>query len=152
MSTQEKVFKTQEGIEIKLKRVPPLLLQAVQSSFPPPPDPPMVVVEFNGKQEREQNPADPDYLNRVRQHDEERSMAVMDLLLTKGTVLPYTDEEIEQMFNELQEGIDIPLKGSKRVVVLKSLLYGDDIKGLMEAVQDSSIVTERVVQKKADAF
>lgn len=146
------LFVTQDGIEIKLKRVAPMLLQALQKSLPPPPKPPMVMVEFNGRMEREENPSDPDYLERVKRNEEDRSMAIMDYLLQKGTELPFSDEEIDQMFDEIQSGIDIAFKGDKKLVVLKSLLYGDDVRLLMEAVQDATAVTERVVQEKIKTF
>lgn len=75
-------FELSNGIVLKLKPVPPLLLQAINQEFVQP-DPPVVYMEDKGRDEP--NPNDPAYIKEVEALAAKQELAVHDLLLGVGT-------------------------------------------------------------------
>lgn len=94
-------FELSNGIILKIKSVPPFLVQAVQQEFKTP-RPPKVYIEEKGREE--ENPNDPEYLRTLQELEEKQDLAVNDLFLGAGTTvlsvpegyyLPEQDEWID---------------------------------------------------------
>lgn len=75
-------FTLSNGIILRIKSVPPFLVQAVQNEFRTP-TPPKVMIEEKGREE--ENPNDPAYLRLLEELDEQQSLAINDLFLAAGT-------------------------------------------------------------------
>lgn len=75
-------FTLSNGIVLKIKSVPPFLVQAVQNEFKTPP-PPKVMIEEKGREE--ENPNDPAYLRLLEELEEKQNLAINDLFLAAGT-------------------------------------------------------------------
>lgn len=75
-------FRLTNGIVLKMKPVPPLLLSAIQSEFKPP-KPPMVMNTDKGREE--ENPNDPTYLREMEEFVARQDAATNDLVLAIGT-------------------------------------------------------------------
>lgn len=82
-------FTLTNGIELTIKPVPPLLLQAVQEEFQQP-DPPVVWMEEKGRDEP--NPNDPTYVKEVEALETRQTVATNDLLLAVGTEVKHIPE------------------------------------------------------------
>lgn len=75
-------FELSNGIVLKIKSVPPFLVQAVQNEFKPP-TPPKVYIDEKGRDE--ENPNDPEYLRLLVDLDRQQELAINDLFLAWGT-------------------------------------------------------------------
>lgn len=75
-------FELSNGIVLRIKSVPPFLVQAVQNEFKAP-KPPKVMIEEKGREE--ENPNDPEYLRQLEELDEQQQLAINDLFLAWGT-------------------------------------------------------------------
>lgn len=75
-------FELSNGVILKIKSVPPFLVQAVQNEFKTP-TPPKVFIEEKGREE--ENPNDPEYLRLLVELEEQQTLAVNDLFLAAGT-------------------------------------------------------------------
>lgn len=75
-------FELSNGIVLKIKSVPPFLVQAVQNEFKTP-TPPKVMIEEKGREE--ENPNDPEYLRQLIELEEQQQLAINDLFLAWGT-------------------------------------------------------------------
>lgn len=75
-------YELTNGIVLRLKPVPPLLIQAVNNEFAPI-TVPTVFLEDKGR--KEENPNDPAYLKSVEEQEERQSLAIQDLVFAVGT-------------------------------------------------------------------
>ena len=75
-------FTLSNGIVLKIKSVPPFLVQAVQNEFKTP-APPKVYIEEKGREE--ENPNDPEYLRKLLELEDQQNLAINDLFLAAGT-------------------------------------------------------------------
>lgn len=75
-------FELSNGIVLKIKSVPPFLVQAVQDEFKTP-TPPKVFIEEKGREE--ENPNDPAYLRLLEELETQQNLAINDLFLAWGT-------------------------------------------------------------------
>lgn len=91
------------GIVLRLKSIPPFLIQAVNQEFKTP-SPPKVFIEEKGREE--ENPNDPNYLKLLDDLASEQQLAYNNLILGTGTEVdsipedyfpPESDEWIEQV-------------------------------------------------------
>lgn len=75
-------YELTNGIVLRLKPVPPLLIQAVNNEFAPVAVP-TVFLEDKGR--KEENPNDPTYLKSVEEQEERQNLAIQDLVFAVGT-------------------------------------------------------------------
>lgn len=77
------------GIILKLKVIPPLLISSVGNTIPEP-EVPVVFIEDKGRDEP--NPNHPAYINALKKRDDELNLATMNLILYAGTELKFVPE------------------------------------------------------------
>ncbi len=94
----KRTMRFSSGVEVKLLRLPPLLVQRVDEQFKDP-DPPMVEVEVHGKKETQPNPDDPDYAKQLKAVKIAKGWAYMTLVLLKGVEvkMPKDEEWLEEL-------------------------------------------------------
>ena len=70
------------GIELKIRKVPPLLVTRAQDQIEPPTIPTFYNTE---RQETEENPGHPDYVKAVERYNDRINVAAMNAMLLTGT-------------------------------------------------------------------
>lgn len=137
------------GIQVKVKKVSPFTLAAVQKRYPPP-RPPMAP-GVGG--ELEPNDADPDYLQALEDHTALRSEKVMQALFALGL-----DVEIDQAalteFKASMAALDIEITGDDKQVYIRHIAIGtkEDMDLISQAVTRTTLPTEEAVQEHLDTF
>lgn len=100
------------GVVLRIKSVPPLLLRAVATKIPEP----EVPIWHNEEKDRDEpNPADPDYIAALAKRDELQSMAIADMALMKGTEIfevpaGFPTPESDDWVAEIGENVELNLK------------------------------------------
>ena len=124
------------GEEIKLLRLPPLLVQRVDDQFPEP-EPSMVEVTVHKKKVMQPNPDDPDYHKELERVRTAKGWAYLDLVFLKG--IKFEIPEDEEWLEELRlAGIEVgDSKAAKRLAYVESVL--------ITSVRELEEVTGRVL-------
>lgn len=78
------------------RRVSPLLMLELRSSFPIP-EPPTQEVDYGGEKVLEPNETHPDYLRAMQKYNDELKERAMRLLIRRGVVLNWTDDMKEEL-------------------------------------------------------
>lgn len=170
---RQALFTLSNGIVIRLKPVPPMLMQAVNNSFEAP-NPPKIMMEEKGREE--ENPNDPDYLNTLVELAKANQLAVENLMYGVGTEFvsapegyygPDDDRWIEQVeFASRITGVELTLPREDKtlryifwlkmyamehsidVVILSRI--PSELGGIREGEVDEVIESFRRVPKRGD--
>lgn len=86
-------FTLSNGIVLKMKPVPPVLLQAVTNEFQPPPIPKVHIEEDD---RWEENPSDPSYIEELGKIAEAQNKALADLVMAVGSEVVSVPEGYER--------------------------------------------------------
>jgi len=144
----EDTMKLSSGEEIKLLRLPPLLVQRVDDQFPEP-EPPMVEVEVHGKKQMQPNPDDPDYDKELEAVRTAKGWAYLDLVFLKG--IKFEMPEDEEWLEELRlAGIEVgESKAAKRLAYVESVLITNvaELEEVTGRVLAMSGVTPQAIDK-----
>lgn len=93
-TTEKDTIILDSGVQLKIKKVPLLRIQAVLEQFKYPPVPEIYDPE---KDRTYKNPFDPTYQEMRREVDEQRTWAVIDAVLAFGTRLEYSPEDVPSL-------------------------------------------------------
>jgi hypothetical protein len=116
-------FELSNGIVLRIKPVPPLLIQGVTREFQTP-EPPKVYIQDQDRYE--ENPSDPAYLKQVNDLVEEQNIALVNLTLAMGTEIASVpegryppqakewEEQVKFAAEIIGKPLDIPPEGIKR--------------------------------------
>ena len=146
------------GIVLKIKAVPPLLVNRAQSLIERP-KPPVVFLEEKGREE--ENPNHPDYIAAVLKYREELSMVSAKICFLIGTSIKTIPEGWEGPEGETWvanlEIAGIPAGENERERYLNwlqcyAMTSEMDITGVLFAVSRASGVTEEEVRAAAESF
>ncbi len=153
------IIEFKSGVEVELRRVEPLLIYERLKGMREP-KVPKVFIESKGREE--ENPADPAYLEALRQYEQERADIIEDMIIALGTrvvsangVPKAEDEEWAETFDTL--GFEIaPIGKKKRYIQWFRLVAiggnSDDLRLFMEAMGRIQGVSEEDVAEAADSF
>lgn len=148
-------FTFSTGITVSLRRVSPFLLHAVQQQFPAP-KPPVIDVEYgDGKTRHEANEADPDYQDKLAEHQAMLNDKLNDLMLEGGIVVDFDANELEEAKRVVATiGAAFPEEASDKLAYIKYVCIGngDDITNVIRAIQGQSFPTEANVQQYVETF
>jgi hypothetical protein len=154
-------FVLENGVRLRIKRVPPLLIQTTGSKLKRP-TPPIVYIEEKGREE--ENPMSPSYLAAVEDYEFELGTLIINTLLMMGTELiecpnsfpgPADSGWVEPIEFLLGEGIVPENKPKVRYLLwLKyvALSTNDEIQDVARAVYRRVGVTEEDVSRAIDKF
>lgn len=145
------------GLLVRVKRVPPMLLADIIREIPRP-EPPTMWIEDLGRNEA--NPSDPDYLDRVQTWEAQIAMAMADCFLLMGVEILELPEGIPDpkttTWTKKFKALGRPVSSDpdlRRLLWLKYVaLSDDDLKMVMGAVGQLSMVKEGDVAKATDLF
>lgn len=156
MAIQLHTFKD-TGVQVRIRKVSPLLILKLRESFPPPKPPMQDVEQLDGKKTREPNPAHPDYVQALADHDALMEQRVRKLLITRGVEFEWTEErrlEVAEIRQSWREMYDQELDGDDKEVYISYVAIGsgEDLTELIEAVARRSQPTEAEVENALSRF
>lgn len=160
VTTSQDTYTTKNGITLKIKPVPPMLIQDAGRRLKPP----KVPTYYNkDKEVEEENPDDPDYTQALVQWNVDRADLVNGIILAWGTELVFVPESISpvdsdewvEMVKEVAD-LDVPTSRYKRYYCwLKwvALSNAEDFGNLLQrAALFSGVTTEAAVAQAAEEF
>lgn len=120
----KRTMKFRSGVEARLLRLPPLLVQRLDDQFKEP-DPPMVEVEVHGEKQLESNPDDPDYLAERERIRRIKGLAYLNLAFLKGLDIDMPEDE--EWLEELRlAGVEVgESKAAKKLAYIESVVITD---------------------------
>lgn len=155
--TPEKVILT-NGVVLKLRKVPPLLIQRAQDGIPVPKVP---TIYNTQREEAEENPSDPDYQKAVARYEDAVNTAALNVLMLTGTSFESAPEGVEKPEDpgwvEILEALDVPIGTSTPSRYLAWLRYYAlqdpiDMLEVMSAVGRITGISEADVLKAVESF
>jgi hypothetical protein len=150
--------KLSNGIELKIRKVPPLLLTRAQEQIAVPKVPESYI---EAKGETEENPNHPDYLKAVEEYNNAVNMAALNAMLLTGTSFADAPEGIDKPedsgWAETLDALGIPVPTSTPGRYLAWLRYYAledpmDMLEVMTAVGRVTGIAEADVLKAVEAF
>jgi hypothetical protein len=164
--TQDNVFVSDSGVQLKLKPVNSFLLLQAQNQIEIPKVP---VVWLEDKQREEENPNDPTYVEALREAQAKRATKMTDLFLGFGTEVIYPlptnadgghdipDPEDYSWIDDLTTILEVEVPENKRmrhVYWLKAMVLKDSeiIELLNRIAPLSGLVMEAAAEQAADTF
>lgn len=149
---------TFRGIRLKLSPIPSVLVQEVARKYPNP-RPPVVFIEEKGREE--ENPNDPEYLNRLAEANYQRSIVILNVFLSGLEIVSIPDnlQKVEdtgweEVVREIAN-IEIPAGGfGRRLAWFKYYAFTDDdlIRVRDKITRLSGIVLEEDVKEAEESF
>jgi len=146
------------GVRLKLRTVPPLLLNTVANKFPRP-EVPTVYIKDDDR--TEENPNDPDYLLALKDYERKQQEGMVNLLLGRGTQLVFVPDGLQRpeedgWLEEVGEYVDVP-SGTTTQRYLSWLRFyalgaNEDLVMVTTAVMRMTGLTEGEVAEAAEAF
>jgi hypothetical protein len=160
-SARANAFKLTNGIVLTIKQVPPsLYIDIMTKSSEGRPKPPVMFIERLGR--TEENPADPDYQEALKNFSVRQIKAISDAFLLHGTSLlecpagiegPDTDGDWIE--NIIASGLPMPRNKRERYLFwlkVVALVDEKDYVAVMEEVGKKSGVNEAQVAKATQSF
>lgn len=148
LNTEEKTYTTDSGIVIPLVPVPYLLIAAMQTDMTDHPRPPVVEVTLGTQKRVVENADDPTFLERVKEWDNARNMAMIRFVLAVGTNLPPEFDWVERY----AAFVPNPTADNMRVYWLLSKLGNDEANDLFEHIMAMTAPTEKGIATAANTF
>lgn len=145
------------GVEVKIRKVSPLLALEVQRSIKKPEPPLEKVILASGEESEEPNRSHPDYLDALQQYNIEVEEKTKKLLISRGVNIVMTDEMKEEV-KELREymkkemGIDLPVNDKEAYISYIAIESAKDFESLIQAVLGASQPTTEAVETSKDSF
>lgn len=159
MDTKNGTYYTfSNGLQVKIKRIPPFIALQLRNDFPPP-KPPTQVVEYpDGKKRVEENPAHPDYVEAMRIYGIESELRMRKLVLKRGLEWEMTDAhraELKAVADNYREDFGKELDISDETLAYLSYVAiqtNEEIERLIALVLNQSQPTEETVKAVQDSF
>lgn len=149
------------GVKVRVKPLPDLLMRKLYSKFDPP-EPPEVEVESGGKTWTEPNYNDPNYENAMRKYTMNLADGIANLILLKGfDIISKPDhipdyEDDDTWVEELEAvGLDVPEKPLERKLAwmeYRIVATNNDLDAIQEASQRLSGISEEDVEEAQERF
>ena len=146
------------GIELKIRKVPPLLVTRAQDQIEPPTIPTFYNTE---RQETEENPGHPDYVKAVERYNDRINVAAMNAMLLTGTSFVSAPDGLEgpdgTSWPETLEalGIEVPTSRPGRYLAwLRYYALEDalDLMQTMSAIGKATGIAEADVLTAIESF
>lgn len=84
------------GKRVMLRKLSPLLAQQLRKDFPPP-KPPIQEVDYGGEKVLEENPAHPEYQQKLAEYEADFNEKSQRLMIKRGVVLNWTEEMRDEL-------------------------------------------------------
>ena len=145
------------GIEVRIRKVSPLLALEVQRSIKKPQPPLEKVILASGEESMEPNPSHPDHQEALRAYNLEVEDKTKRLLLNRGIDIVMTDEmkaEVKELRDYMEEEFDSALSVTDKEVYVSyiAIASAKDFESLIQAVLGASQPTEEAVEAAKDSF
>lgn len=144
------------GVQVWLRKVPPLLINELNRSFPAP-KPPLEDVDYgDGVVRKESNPTRPDYRAQLAEHYQEMGLRLLKLLISQGVKYTLTDEDKAEVFalRQAMEEQGVMLSGDEKIIFIAYVCCDseEETNRFRTAVMRRSQPTEEAVQEAVDSF
>lgn len=104
-------FTFENGVHVWLRKVPPMLINKLNRSWPPP-DPPLQPVDFGDGQRMEPNPTHPDHIRALGRYYDEHGDRIHELLIRVSVKYELTEQDLDDLKERrdqmLEMGIELP--------------------------------------------
>lgn len=148
LDTQAHTYTADSGLVIPLLFVNAMLIAAIQSDLTGQPKPPIVTVELAGRQQREENTDDPEYVERITEWRSAQKIKTMRSLFALGTNIPADPQWVRDYGSLMPDQSAQAL----RVFWLLTRLTNDESGELLEAIMSQSMPTEKGLELAGARF
>jgi len=141
------------GAVIRVKRISPMSLIAIERAYPDP-KPPLQEVDYgNGSKKHERNPLSPEYLTELEEHRNKKNLLVLKAFVRLGVEVE-VDAAAVAAYRADMQALGVELDPDDMYVYVAHILCqtNDDLNALREAVEGGSLPTEREVSSKLSTF
>jgi hypothetical protein len=143
------------GITVHLRKVAPLLLTQVKKSMPVP-KPPLNMVNYGDGPVQQENPADPDHIAALADHEQRVNEKIMEVLFSLGVDLSGNQswgDEVDQL-RVAMLSLGVPLHPDDKLVYILNICLTDtdDIARLRDAILSKSQPTEGAINETLQTF
>lgn len=148
LNTQARTYTADSGLCIPLQFVNAMLIAAIQADLTGQPKPPIVVVNLAGREQREENTDNPEYIERIDEWRSAQKIKTMRSLFALGTNIPADPEWVRDYGSLMPDNS----AQSLRVFWLLTRLTNEEAGELLEAIMSQSIPTEKGLELAAVRF
>lgn len=153
---QHRRFTFECGVEIELRRVPPLTIQEFGRQYEAahkPPEPPMQTVDYGAGPVMEPNRQNSEYMAQLSVYQARQASVLMDFILLKGTKLTVDADALAEARADA-EASGFRLDGDDRLMYLKHVLIGtnEELVLLRDAILLRGQPTEAAIAQKQEDF
>lgn len=141
------------GATIRVKRISPMTLIAIERANPDP-KPPLQEVDYgNGSKRREPNPLDPAYQQALLEHQQTKNLLVLQAFIRLGVEVEIDAARLAAYRADMQAlGVELPAD-DKYIYVANILCEtNNDLGALRAGIEGRSIPTEQGVSDKLETF
>lgn len=138
-----------DGTVIELREIPPLIIARIAGDTTGKPKVPVVEVRVHGQTQREENPEDPSYVQKLAQWETEKNFGLLRRCILMGVVTEPPEEEA-MFWSGLFETDD--KHEIKYLWIASKLTTEESIAAFSETVMSQSIVTREGLTEAADSF
>lgn len=145
------------GIEVRIRKVSPLLITELERQFPQP-RPPVNYVDYgDGKKVAEENKADPDYEKTLDEYNRQHEARLRHLLIARGVFYELSADNVREVkdlkkfwkdsFNKDLEGTDLEV-----FVAYLAVATPEDMNLLISAILNRAQPTPETISEAEDRF
>jgi hypothetical protein len=141
------------GATVRVKRISPMSLMAIEQAYPDP-KPPLQEVDYgNGKLRHERNPLDPAYQEELTAHQRKKSLIVLKAFIRLGVECEI-DAQALSAFRADMQALEITLDPDDKYVYVAHILCqsNNDLMALRTFIEGQSVPTEKAVAEKLATF
>lgn len=145
------------GVEVKIRKVSPLLALEVQRSIKKPEPPMETVILASGEESQEPNRSHPDYEKALRDYNIEVEEKTKKLLINRGVVITMTEEmkqDVKDLRAYMEDEMDtqLPVNDKEAYISYIAIASAKDFETLIHAVLGASQPTQEAVEEAKESF
>lgn len=141
------------GATVRVKRISPMSLMAIEQAYPDP-KPPLQEVDYgNGKLRHERNPLDPAYQDELAAHQRKKSLLVLKAFIRLGVEVALDAQAVAAYRSEMKDlGVDLDPDDKYVYVAFILCVSNLDLETLRAVIEGASLPTEKAVAEKLATF
>lgn len=144
-------------VEVKIRKVSPLLALEVQRSIEKPEPPLETVTLASGEESQEPNRSHPDYAIALQKYNIEVEEKTKKLLINRGVNIVMTDEmkaEVKELREYMKDelGTELGVSDKEAYISYIAIESAKDFESLIQAVLGASQPTTEAVEASKDSF
>lgn len=141
------------GATLRVKRISPMTLIAIERAHPDP-RPPLQEVDYgNGSHRREPNPLDPQYQLDLAAHQQTKNLLILQAFVRLGVEVEVDAARLADYRADMA-ALGVTLPDDDKYVYVANILCetNDDLMVLRNAIESGSIPTEAAIAERAATF